>query len=156
MATFKPPIASKMTPRFGTDAEGRPVSTTRMQRALYKYMRPLDRGVNTYILSDHTVVTDVSVVLSDGSMSTVAVPYPITTWAGPTIGAAEGAEGGPFGTPPPYAETWSGVTGQQVYTPYVLNPHLLYWFAGGRGGYPNISANLVAILTAAKFDNYIV
>ena len=154
MATFTPPVAQEVTPRFGVDAEGRRVPTTRQQFALYKYMRPLDRGVNTYILSDNTVVTDLPVPIV-GGLSSVAVPYPITSWAGSTIGPPEGAEGGPFGPPPPFSEEWSAVTGVPVYTAQTLNPYLKYWFAGGRTAYAGISANLVAILTAAGFAAYL-
>lgn len=158
MSTFTPPVVSKVTPRVLADAEGRPVHTTRLQLALYKYMRPLDRAVNVYVLSDGTVVTDLPVLLSDGlTYSSTAVPYPLTSWgafvAGTTIGPPEGAEGGPFGSPPPYSAIQENVAG--TYTEYRLNPYLKYYFLGAHGPYPNLSANLVTILTAAKFDNFL-
>ncbi len=156
MATFTPPVVSAVTPRFDMDAEGRPVWTTPMQRALFRYMRPLDRTVNVYVLSDDTVVSDLSVLLSNGSYSSTAVPYPITSWGGITpgtvIGPPEGAEAGPFGPPPPYSVVQDNITA--TFTEYALSPYLKYLFLGGRA-YPNISANLVSILTAAHFDNYI-
>jgi len=168
MSTLTCPVVQKVTPRFRLDAEARPVPTTRQQLALYKYMRPLDRTVNIYVLSDHTVVTDLAVPLSDASMSSTAVPYPLTSWgafvAGTTIGPPEGAEGGPFGPPPPYASVQDnvqvdpGATGNRAgggYQEFRLNPYLVYYFLGAHGPYPNLSANLVAILTAAKFDLYL-
>jgi hypothetical protein len=154
VATFTPPIASKVTPRFDRDAEGRPVPTTAQQRALFKYMRSLDRGVNVYVLSDNSVQTDLAVPIV-GGLSTTAVPYPINSWAGHASGPTEGAEGGPFDSPPPYSEQWSGVTGVQVYTSQTLSPYLKYWFAGAHGPYVGISANLVSILTAAGYAAYI-
>lgn len=149
MATFTPPVFSKVTPRFLEN------STPRQQR-LYKYMRPLDQGVNVYVLDDGTVVSDLSVVLSDASMSSTNVPCPWDPAASPLTGPPEGAEGGPYGTPPPYAtvQNWASLT-VTLHQEFVLEPHIRYWFAGGHGPYPNISANLVAILTAAKWDNYL-
>ena len=151
MATFTPPIATKVVPRFTSDS-------TLRQRALFKYMRPLDRACNVYVCSDGTVVTDYSIILSDGSFSSTAIPYPIVTGGLEemfTIGPPEGAEGGPYGEPPPYAAVADGTSGVQVYTAYDLSVYLKYWFAGAHGPYVGISSNLVTILTAAKFDNYI-
>lgn len=157
------PTIAAVTPRFDRDAEARPVPTTPLQRALYKYMRPLDRQTNIYVLSDDTVVTDIPVPLSDGSQSSTAVPYPITSWGslepGAVTGPPEGAEGGPFGPPPPYAVVQDNITASAsggTYTEYRLNPYLRYIFLGGHGPYYNLSANLVSILTAAKFDGYLV
>ena len=160
MATFNPPIASKITPRFDLDAAGRPVPTTPLQRALFKYMRPLDQGVDVYVMSDGTVTTSVTVPLSDGSPSTVLIPNPMLAMVGTTGGAPEGAEGGPYGTPPPYAAVFDATSGHLVITNFQQGqpgqpPYLKFWFAGGHGPYHNISANLVAVLTAAKFTNYL-
>jgi hypothetical protein len=157
MSTLVMPVVSKVTPRFDFDAEGLRVPTTPLQRALFKYFRPLDRAVNIYVLSDNSVVTDLAVTLSDTSLSSTAVPYPLLSWGafvpGTTIGAPEGAEGGPFGPPPPYTAVQDNISG--TYTEYRLNPYLKYYFLGAHGPYPNLSANLVSILTAAKFDNYL-
>lgn len=160
MATFTPPIASKVTPRFDLDAAGRPVPTTPIQRALFKYMRPLDQGVDTYIMSDGTVTTSVSVPLEGGTPSTVAIPNPMLAMAGGSLGAPEGAEGGPYGTPPPYASVFDATSGALVITEFQQGqpgqpPYMRYWFAGGHGPYHNISANLVSILTAAGFGPYL-
>ena len=160
MATFSPPIASLVTPRFDFDAAGRPVPTTPLQRALFKYMRPLDQGVDVYVMSDGTVTTSLSVPLSDSSPSTVIIPNPMLATAGPLAGPSEGAEGGPYGPPIPYASVFDATSGQLVITYFTQGqpnqpPYMKYWFAGGHGPYHNISANLVAILTAAKFNNYI-
>lgn len=159
MTTLVMPVVSKVTPRFDFDAEGLRVPTTRMQRALYKYMRPLDRAVNIYVLSDNTVVTDLSVVLSDATFSSTAVPYPLLSWGafqpGHTIGPPEGAEGGPFGPPPPYSAVQDNTQVPPTYQEFRLSPYLVYYFLGAHGPYPNLSANLVSILTAAKFDNYL-
>lgn len=162
MTTLTMPVISAVTPRFDRDAEGRPVPTTPLQKALYKYMRPLDRETNIYVLSDDTVVTDIPVLLSNDTMSSTAVPYPITAWGaitpGTVIGPPEGAEGGPFGPPPPYAVVQDNITNSAeggTYTEYALDPYLKYIFLGGHGPYANLSANLVSILTAASFDNYL-
>lgn len=167
MTSLRMPVVSAVVPRFDMDAEGRPVPTSRLQFALYKYMRPLDRGVNIYVLSDGTVVTDLPVTLSDASLSSTAVPYPLTmygtTTPGTVIGPPEGAEGGPFGPPPPYAAVQDNITNSPTgqYTEYHRGPtgdgtaYVKYYFLGGHGPYTNLSANLVAILTAAKFDNYL-
>jgi hypothetical protein len=162
MTTLVMPVVSAVTARFDVDAEGRPVPTSRLQRALYKYMRPLDRSVNIYVLSDGTVVTDLSVPLSNGGHSSTAIPYPLTMYGttvpGTIVGPPEGAEGGPFGPPPPYAAVQDNITGspQGTYTEYRSAPYVKYYFLGGHGPYPNLSANLVSILTAAHFDNYLV
>lgn len=159
MSTLTCPVVQKVTPRFLRDAEGRPVPTTRIQGALYKYMRPLDRTVNVYVLSDNTVVTDLSVPLSDSSMSSTAIPYPWLSWGafvhGTVAGPPEGAEGGPFGPPPPYSAVQDNTQNPPVYTEYRSNPYVRYYFLGAHGPYPDLSANLVAILTAAHFDNYL-
>jgi hypothetical protein len=160
VATFSPPIASKVTPRFDLDAAARPVPTTPLQRALFKYFRPLDQGVDTYVMSDGTVTTSIPVELSDGSFSVAAIPNPMLATAGPLLGPPEGAEGGPYGTPPPYASVFDATSGQLIITEFQQGqpnqpPYLKYFFAGGHGPYAGISANLVAILTAAKFDNFL-
>lgn len=156
------PVVSAVTPRFDMDAEGRRVETSRLQRALYKYMRPLDRTVNIYVLSNGSVVTDLPVPLSNDTLSSTAVPYPITylgsTVAGYTIGPPEGAEGGPFGPPPPFAVVQDNITNSGeggTYTEYALEVYMQYYFLGGHGPYANLSDNLVSILTAAHFDNYL-
>ena len=148
MATLTPPVAPKVTPRFLPDSSP-------LQRALFKYMLPLDQAVNVYVLSDGTVVTDLSVVLSDGSYSSTSLPLPMNPTAGTTIGPPEGAEGGPYGPPVPYNTVTDATSGVPVTTFTTLSPYLKYWFAGAHGPYPNLSANLVAILTAAKFDSYL-
>lgn len=151
------PVISAVTPRFERDAEGRHVPTTPLQRAWGKYQRPLDRETNIYVLSNGAVVTDISVPLSNSTMSSTAVPYPITSYGaitpGTVIGPPEGAEGGPFGPPPPYAIVQNNITG--VFTEYTLNPYLKYIFLGGHGPYHDLSANLVSILTNAFFNNYL-
>lgn len=119
-------------------------------------MRPLDLQTNVYILDDGTVVSDYSVTLSNGHPSSTNVPYPWDPAGSPMAGPPEGASGGPYGTPPPYAsvQNWQSATvpfNQQ----FILEPHIRYWFQGGAGPYPNISANLVAILTAAHWDNFL-
>ena len=118
-------------------------------------MRPLDQGVNTYIWSDGTVTTDLSVPLSDGSNSSTTITLPQNPTAAATVGPPEGASGGPYGPPPPYATVTDATSGVVETTEYEIEPYLVYIFHGGRGPYHNISANLVSILTAAKFDNYL-
>ena len=103
MATFTPPVAQKVTPRFLSDS-------TRLQKALFKYMRPLDQCVNTYIMSDGTVATDLTVPIAGGNSST-SIPYPYDPASAPTVGPPEGASGGPYGPPVPYATVVDG-TGQ--------------------------------------------
>ena len=148
MATFTPPVATEVTPRFCPDS-------TPGQVALFKYMRPLDQGVNTYIWSDGTVTTDLSVPLSDGSNSSTTITLPQNPTAAASVGPPEGASGGPYGPPPPYATVTDATSGVVETTEYEIEPYLVYWLQGGTGPYCNISANLVSILTAAKFDNYI-
>lgn len=149
MATFTPPIWSRATPRT------LPTSTP-LQKALYRYMRPLDMGVNVFVLSDNTVVADFPVPLSNGGTASTSIPYPWTPDSAPVAGAPEGAEGGPYGVPLPYAEVWEWLAGDTTqYQSFTVSPYVKYWFAGGHGPYHNISANLVSILTAAHFDNYI-
>lgn len=149
MATFTPPVALKVTPRFCPDS-------TPGQVALFKYTRPLDQGVNTYIYSDGTVTTDLSVPLAAGhGNSSTSLSLPQNPTAAQTVGPPEGASGGPYGPPPPYAEVFDATSGVPVVTDYNITPYLVYWFQGGTGPYHNISANLVAILTAAHFDNYL-
>ena len=157
MATFTPPVASEVTPRFDFDAEGNPVETSTLQRAPYKYMRPLDVSVNVYVMSDGTVLTTLPVPIAGGLQSTAGQPLPDTHMGSPfgvgsPAGPPEGAEGGPFGPPPAYAAVQENVTG--VFTEYALSPYLTYYFLGSHS-YPGISANLVSILTAAGFGAYI-
>ena len=148
MATFTPPVAQKVTPRFLSDS-------TRLQKALFKYMRPLDQCVNTYIMSDGTVATDLTVPIAGGNSST-SIPYPYDPASAPTVGPPEGASGGPYGPPVPYATVVDG-TGQTppLVTEYRLPVYLKYWFQGNGLPYHDISANLVAILTAAGYAAYI-
>jgi len=147
VATYTPPVAIKVTPRFC-------YNSSPIQKALFKYMRPLDCQVNTYIYSDGTVSTDLPVTLSDGSQSSTSLHLPDDVAAGTTVGPPEGASGGPYGPPPPYATIFDATSGVTVVTEYAIEPYLVYWFQAGQA-YHNISANLVAILTAAKFDNYL-
>lgn len=167
MATFTPPVATKVIPRIFMDAEGRPVKTSRLQKGLYKYMRPLDRAVNVYVLSDGSVVTDISVPIVGGQSST-AIPYPLTFLGGITAGTIagppEGAEGGPYGPPPPYAYVQDNVQVDPGSTPnrsggsfteYRLPVYVKYYFLGAHGPYPNLSANLISLLTAAGFAAYL-
>lgn len=162
MTTLTMPVISEVTPRFDLDAEARLVPTTPLQRALYKYMRPLDRETNIYVLSNDAVVTDLPVLLSNGSYSSTAVPYPITSYGaitpGTIIGPPEGAEGGPFGPPPPFSVVQDNITDSVhggTYTEFTLDPYLVYIFLGGHGPYAGLSENLVTILTNAHFDNYL-
>ena len=147
MATYAPPIAPKVVPRYGPDSAG-------VQKALYRHFRPLDRQVNTYVWSDGTVTTEYPVLLSDGSYSSTVIHLPQDVAGGPTVGPPEGASGGPFGPALPYATIFDATSGVPVVTEYSIDPYLVYWFQSGQP-YPDISANLVAILTAAKFDDYL-
>lgn len=147
MATFTPPVAPKVVPRYTPDSA--PV-----QKALFRHFRPLDRQVNTYLWSDGTVTTDYSVVLSDASMSSTVLHLPQDVAGGTTIGPPEGASGGPYGPPPPFATIFDATSGAPVVTEFATSPYLVYWFKAGQP-YHGISGNLVAILTAAKFDNYL-
>lgn len=149
MSTFHPPIASIVTPRFNE-------WDTPLQKRLYRYMRPLDVGVNTYILDDGSVTTDYAIILDNGEYSNVTVPYPWFPNETPTVGPPEGAEGGPYGPPQPFATVtdWD----LNVYTFSSENQglrYVKYWFAGGHGAYAGISANLVTLLTAAHMTNYL-
>lgn len=154
MATFTPPTFSRIVPRvLGWNSLN---PSTPLQSRLYRYMRPYDGGVNVYVLSDNTVVADYPVVLSDASLASTNIPYPWNPAGSPLVGPPEGAEGGPYGVPPPYAEVWEWIGASTTqYQKFVLSPYVKYWFAGGHAPYVGISANLVTILTAAKFDNYI-
>ena len=147
MATFTPPIAPKVVPRYGPDSAG-------VQKALYRHFRPLDRQVNAYVWSDGTVTTEYPVLLSDGSYSSTVIHLPQDVAGGTIVGPPEGASGGPYGEPLPYATIVDATSGVPVVTEYSIDPYLRYWFKAGQP-YPNVSANLVAILTAAKFDNYL-
>src|ERR1700688_2773317 len=132
MATFTPPVASIIVPRY--TPESAPV-----QKALFRHMRPLDRQVNTYIWSDGTVTTDYSIPLSDGSSSSTVLHLPQDVAGGPTVGQPEGASGGPYGPPPPYATIFDATSGVPVVTEYSLSVYLHYWFKAGQP-YHNISA----------------
>ena len=147
MAIYTPPIALKVIPRYSPDS-------AQIQKRLFRHFRPLDRQVNTYIWSDGTVTTEYPVVLSDASLSSTVLHLPQDVAGGRTIGPPEGASGGPYGPPLPYATIFDATSGAPVVTEYSINPYLRYWFKAGQP-YPNVSANLVAILTAAKFDNYL-
>ncbi len=147
MATFTPPVAVKVTPRFCPDS-------TPTQKALFKHARPLDCQVNTYIWSDGTVTTDLPVTLSDASQSSTVLHLPDDVPASATVGPPEGASGGPYGPPPPYASVTDFLQNPPVTTNSVTSPYLKYWFQAG-AAYAGISANLVALLTAAKFDNFL-
>lgn len=154
MTAFTPPVLAAIQPRFS-------VYDTPLQRRLYKYMRPLDQTVNVFVNSDNSVTTDYAVPIlataqnGEATVSTVKVLYPWEPLTTPITGASEGAEGGPFGQPQPYAWVNSGVTGAQVYTPFTLPVWIKYWFRGGCH-YPSISANLVTLLTNAGFASYLV
>ena len=147
MATFTPPVAPTIVPRYCPDS-------ARIQKALFRHMRPLDRQVNTYVWSDGTVTTEYPVVLSDASLSSTVLHLPQDVAQGATVGPPEGASGGPFQAPLPYATIFNATSGVPVVTEYSIDPYLVYWFKAGQP-YPNVSANLVAILTAAKFDNFL-
>ena len=148
-AIFTPPIYPLVIPRYLEHS-------TPIQKRYYRYTRPQDVGVNVFILSDGTVVADYPVTLSDASLASTNIPYPQDLAGSPLIGPPEGAEGGPYGTPPPYSivQNYESAT-VPLHQEFTLNPYVKYLFLGSHGPYPNISANLVAVLTAAKFDNYI-
>lgn len=142
--TYTPPIAQRVTPRTL-------LHSTNRQKRLYRYMRPLDVAVNTFLLSDGTVVTDYPVLLSNGQQSSTAIPYP---W-NPTASRAlppDGTESGPTGTPPPYATVinWDRTVQQFTESVYIVS-----WFKGAHGPYSGLSAAVITQLTNAHFDNYL-
>lgn len=154
MTAFTPPVLSAIQPRFRE-------YDMPLQKRLYKYMRPLDQPVNVFVNSDGTVTTDYAVPIAatvqngEKTVSTVLVLYPWLAMEPQPVGPPEGAEGGPWLAPPPYAWVNDGTSGQQVYTPYTQTVWIKYYFRGGCH-YPNISANLVTLLTNAGFAAYLV
>jgi hypothetical protein len=119
-------------------------------------MRPLDQSVNVFILDNNQVVSDFMVPLSNGQYSSTNVPYPWDPAGSSLTGPPEGAEGGPYGTPPPYQSVTNWLSIDVPFMQkFILEPHIRYYFLGGHGPYTNISANLVNLLTNAYFDNYL-
>ena len=146
MATFTSPVANLATFRYTE-------SSTPQQKALYKYMRPLDLSVNVYILSDLTVVTDFPCPIANGQTSSSAVPWHLWRADMPQVGANEGASGGPFAQPPPYSTVFTAFANPPVQS-FNDSPWIKYWFQAA-GVYPGISANLVSILNGAGYGAYI-
>jgi hypothetical protein len=164
---YTPPVVPNVIPRFDRDANGLSIPTTPTQRALFKYMKPLNRPVNTWVLSDGSVQTDLPVPIAGDGFSTSNLPLPMFPMDGHTlppvmtptdvangVGPYEGASGGPFSTPFPYEQVFDATSGELVVSTYALSPYLVYWFQGGPNAY-NISQNLAAILTAAGFAAYL-
>ena len=152
---YVPPLAN-VGPLFVYDGSMSP-----MAKRLYRYMRPLDQPVNVFVNSDSTVTTDFSLPIAATSengevtSSRVSVLYPWFPNETPEVGPSEGAEGGPFGPPQPYATIFDATSGQLVITKYALTTYIKYWFRGGIK-YPSISANLVTILTNAGYALYLI
>jgi hypothetical protein len=149
MTAFTPPVLQIVQPRFREES-------TPLQKRLYRYMRPLDQPVNVFVLSDHTVLTDYSVPIlptsENGEATVSSVGFPAPWMPNESVeGPREGAEGGPFRQPPPYATVtnWNLEVDQ-----FSLDLWIEYWFRGGCT-YPSISANLVTILTNAGYAEYL-
>lgn len=157
MAGFRPPILAAVQARFYP-------SSTPLQKRLYKFMRPLDQPVNVYVWSDGTVTTDYVVPIAatsengEATSSTVKVQVPWTQSEGGVLpGGNQGAEGGPYVQPPPYAtvSTWQAANDRINQLAYSFNPWVEFWFRGGCT-YPSISASLATILTNAGFAGYLI
>lgn len=152
MTTFTPPVLQNQGPLLSYPC-------TPLQRRLYRYMRPIDLVCNVFIHSDGTVATDYGVPIlptsqnGEATVSSTAIQLPWYPEAG-TVGPPEGAEGGPYGPPVPYATIADATSGVLVNTTYALTTYVRYWFRGGIK-YPNLSANLVTLLTNAGYAGYL-
>lgn len=152
--TFSPPVISPI-PAFN------PAETKGQAFALFRHYANLQRGVNVYVWSDHSVTTDYPVAIAAG-MSTVKVPQPLQAPAVQPIDHTNTATGGeqpPLGPthawdgPQPYAEVYDVLVADS-YTFFQQNPSLVSWFRGGVSVY-NISQAMYNILLSAGYAAYL-
>lgn len=154
MPTFTPPVAEMVTPRFLPDS-------TPLEVRFWRHFRPLDSGVNTYILyspslEQYSVVTDIPVPISiEPFFSSTALAYPWITEVARTLPIPSGTEGLPYDNPAhwsgaySYTENWDRSVDQ-----YFLDPYVYTWMRGGCQPYA-VSAAIATILTDAGFGAYL-
>lgn len=155
----------QVVPPFLPDTQGQAFN-------LFRHYRVMDRGVNVYIMSDNSVLTDYPVLLSTGPdvYSTVGVPLP---W-NPTQSQLDDTNAATGGEQPPVKGTGATPSsGPQAgsfpfvhvdnplappASPEVLevstSPFCTSWFRGGTGPHA-ISDAMYTILDAAGFASFL-
>ena len=126
--------------------------------ALFRHFRVEQRGVNLFVMSDGSVLTDYPVQLTVGppaTFSTVGGPYPWNPTQSPLDHTAT-AEGG---EQPAVLGSFPFVhVDNPLATPEVLevstSPYCVSWFRGATGPH-NISDAMYTLLAAAGFGSFL-
>lgn len=162
MPTFTPPVAQMVIPRYLPDSSA-------LEVRMWRHFRPLDQGVNTFILfspsnDTFSVVTDLPVLGQDGiNYTSTAIPYPWITGGGYDVARtiplpSFGGEGIPFAQSPPYSVAQnmiaqSGGPGT-AFQEFLQDPYIYTFFLGGHAPYV-ISAACATILENNNLGNYV-
>jgi hypothetical protein len=148
---YTPPVAQMVTPRFLPDS-------TRLEVGLWRHFRPLDSGVNVYILKSEetgfSVVADFPVTISIApftASTSLALPWITAEALTDPHASPQGTESLAYAPPPPYSytENWDRTVQQ-----YSLDPYVYTWLRGGVQPY-TVSTAIATILTTAGFDLYL-
>jgi len=147
--TLAMPIVNTVPP-FLLDTSGQAFN-------LYRHFHVNARGVNIFIMSDGSVVTDYPVLLSSGPdvYSVVGSPYP---W-NPTQSPIDPTNPATGGEQPPVKGSFPFVhVDNPLASPEVLevstSPYAVSWFRGATGPH-DISDAMYALLMAAGFGSFL-
>ena len=132
--------------------------TTGQAFALFRHYELRKRGVNIFVLSDQSVVTDYAVELSVGPpavYSTVGSPYPWNSTQSPIdpTNPATGGEQPPVKGSFPYIHVDNPLVSPEVLE-VSTSPYCVSFFRGGVTSYL-ISDAMYAILLAAGFSSFL-
>ena len=126
--------------------------------ALFRHFEIRERGVNIFVMSDQSVVTDYAVQLTTGppaTFSNVGSPMPWNSTQSPTdlTNPATGGEQPPVKGSFPYIHVDNPLASPEVFE-VSTSPYCVSWFRGGVTSY-KISDATFAILTAAGFGAFL-
>jgi hypothetical protein len=126
--------------------------------ALFRHYELRQRGIDIFVMSDGSVVTDRPVQLSVGPPATFSVtgsPYPWNPTQSPidTTNPATGGEQPPVKGSFPYVHVDNPLASPEVLE-VSTSPYCVSWFRGGVTSY-TISNAMYAILLAAGFTNFL-
>ena len=147
--TFTQPVV-RVVPPFLPDTTGPAFN-------LFRHFKVRDRGVNVFIMSDQSVVTDYPVLLSSGPdvYSVVGSPMPWNPTQSPVdpTNPATGGEQLPVLGSFPFVHVDNPLASPEVLE-VSTNPYCVSWFRGATGPH-NISDAMYAILAAAGFASFL-